>query len=84
MYKQICLFCSLSSYPTSSNFDDMDASSLLDLSTELIAETPIEPTTQRSPKSLFQDVIKRLGIVTEKQGQADAANSNNMYTSQLV
>ena len=54
----------------------MDASSLLDVSTELIAETPIKPT-QRSPRSLSQDVIKRLRIVTIKQGQADAVNTNN-------
>jgi len=51
----------------------MGASSLLDVpvSTELIAETLIKPT-QKSPKTLSLDVIKCLGIVTKKQGQADA------------
>ena len=76
----LSLSLSLSSYPTSSNFDDVDASSLLDVSTELIAETPIKPT-QRSPESLYQDVIKLLEIVTEKQDQAGAANTNNIYNA---
>ena len=53
MYKLTCLFCFfLSSYPTSSNFDYMDASSPLDVSTELIAEMPIKQNLSHYPKTL--------------------------------
>jgi len=37
---------------------------MLDTSTELIDETPLMKRPTLSPKSVSQDVIKRLGIVT--------------------
>jgi len=50
----------------------MDASSHLDVSRDLVAEIPTKQTLN-SPRSLSQDVIKHLGIVTVKQDRADAA-----------
>jgi len=49
---------------------EIDAS-ILDVSTELIGETPEKKPTL-SPRSTSQDVIKRLGIVTGKEGRVDA------------
>ena len=47
---------------------DVDAS-ILDVSTELIGETPVKSKpTPLSPRSVSQDVIKHLGIVTVKEG----------------
>jgi len=54
---------------------EIDAS-ILDVSTELIGETPEKKPTL-SPRSTSQDVTKRLGIVTG-EGKVDAATSNSL------
>jgi len=53
--------------------------SILDVSTELIDETPQKKPTL-SPKSTSQDIIKRLGIVTG-EGRVNAATSNSLNTT---
>jgi len=53
--------------------------SILDVSTELIGETPVKKSTL-SPRSTSQDVIKWLGIVT-REGRVDAATSNSLNTT---
>jgi len=67
----------LFSYLTSSNFKDIDPS-ILDTSPELI-DVKTKPTL--SPKSLSRDVIRCLGIVTPKQGRADAATPKSHYSA---
>jgi len=57
---------------------EIDAS-ILDVSTELISETPQKKPTL-SPKSTSQDIIKRLGIVTG-EGRVDATTSNSLNTA---
>jgi len=54
---------------------EIDAS-ILDVSTELISETPIKRNQHHYPQSTSQDVMKCLGIVAEKEGRVDAATSN--------
>jgi len=49
------------------------------LSMELIGETPVKKKPTSYPQG--QDVIKRLGIVTEKEGRVDAATSNSLNTT---
>jgi len=67
---------------------DVDAS-ILDVSAELIGKTPVRSKpTPLSPRSVSQDVIKRLGIVTVKEGRVDAATLNSLnetdYNSGIV
>jgi len=67
----------LCSYLTSS-YMEIDAS-ILAVSAELIDETPVKSKpTPLSPRSISQDVIKRLGIVIVKEGRVDAATSNSL------
>ena len=62
---------------------DVDAS-ILDVSTELIGETPVKSKpTPLSPRSVSQDVIKRLGIVTGKEGRDDAATLNGLNYNRM-
>jgi len=57
---------------------DFDAS-ILDVSTELISETPVKSKPiPLSLRSVSQDVIKCLGIVTVKEGRVDAATLNSL------
>jgi len=46
------------------------------VSTDLITKTPTKQTP-KSPRLLSQDIIKCLGIVTVKQGQADATTEKS-------
>jgi len=55
---------------------EIDAS-ILDVSTELIGETPEKKPTL-SPRSTSQDVVKCLGIVTRKESRVNATTSNSL------
>ena len=57
--------------------DDMD-SSLLDVSADIISETPKKKPT--SPWSFAKDVVKCLAIVTPTSGRVDAAKSLSSNT----
>jgi len=57
---------------TTSNLEDMDASSLLDVSSDLRNSSDSNKNTE----SLSQNVIKCLGIVTAKQGRAECHHLN--------
>jgi len=57
---------------------EIDAS-ILDVSTELISETPV--ATPLSPRTTSQDAIKCLGTVTEKEGRVDATTWNSLNTA---
>jgi len=57
---------------------DVDAS-ILDVSVELIGESPDKSKpTPLSPRLVSEDVIKRLGIVTVKEGRVDAATLDSL------